>query len=135
MGITGTFYTSANDGIPSQTDLIKTEGFITGIQRTKYSVLFTLTNSPCQFSYSSKSGGMGIVSKALETADQKLIILEHESNCDVWDVSVGESAIRTFSESSTAWRNDNELGFWFGLTMLGFSCYLSCYAWIKFKNR
>jgi hypothetical protein len=135
IGITGTFYTSENGGIPDRSDLIKTEGLITGIQKTKYSIYFTLTNSPCQFRYSSKSGGMGIVSKALEAADQKLIILEHGINCDVWVVSVGENTIRNFSEISTMWRNDNKFGFWLGLSMLGLSCYLSYYAWTEFKNR
>lgn len=127
-------------GIPRESDLLEASGGVAWLRQGKYGTRFGLAGVERQFTYSSKSNGMDVVSSALRGADGSSVSVRYEAEAfgplfsdqryhRVWELKVGGRIIRSHAESAAAWESDNRLTPWLAAVMTLSGLYLGFTAW------
>lgn len=112
-------------GIPSAESLKVATGIVAGIERYKYGVRFGLVGTSELFNYPSKSNAKDRVEAALRSAGTQMISVRYEAETfkpiyseqryhNIWEISVGGTSIRTYTETSSAQEQDNKIAPWLG---------------------
>ncbi|WP_150132231.1 hypothetical protein [Dokdonella koreensis] len=112
-------------GIAAEDTLLEATGKVAWIEEYKYGTRFRLAGISERFDYLSKAKGMGAVRNALNQAGDRVVSIRYERKThgpvysddryhNVWELTVGDRAIRTYAASAAAWESDNRLVPWLG---------------------
>lgn len=115
-------------GVPEKGSLLQSVGKVVWVKEYRYGTRFGLTGTGAWFVYPSKATGTGSVRDALisSPSDDVSVLYESETHGpiyssdryhDVWELTIGGRAIRTYEQSAAAWELDNRLIPWLGAAM------------------
>ena len=127
------------EGVPPRTVLQTASGFMSWVEKGRYSIRFGLKGDSRVFQYHSKAGLMGKVYDGLAGNPQPLVTLlvdakgsptssfGFQQEFPVYEVQVSGKPLRTYQEVQDAWRSDNRLAFSLGIVIAfvgSFLCFL-----------
>lgn len=115
------YFRDPTGGLPMRGDLVPAEGEVIWVDKYRYGIRFGFNDDERKFNYPSKARELGLVRQSLESASGEIttVLIDPARSSSplyseniyftVFEIRVGGHVVRSYSQISEKWMNDQSL--------------------------